>query len=95
MLCVCVQLLVLLCAVLFVICLPVRLVLGLCCGVKLQPPQRERPGDGSEPDQDGDPIVINIPPDVVVDRPGTSAAPQVTNLDSLEPPETPKPVTHM
>lgn len=74
----CLQLLVLLCAVLFIICLPVRLVLGVCCGVKLQPPQRERAEDGSEPDQDGDPtVIINIPPDVDVVRPGSSAAPQV------------------
>ncbi len=74
----CAQLLVLLCLVLFIICLPVRLVLGLCCGVKLQPPQRERPEDGSDPDRDEDPVIINIPPDVVVDRPGSSAAPQVS-----------------
>ena len=75
---VCLQLLVLLCTVLFIICLPVRLVLGVCCGVKLQPPQQERAEDGSEPDQDGDPtVIINIPPDVDVVRPGSSAAPQV------------------
>ena len=71
-LCACMQVLVVLCLILFVLCLPVRLILGLCCGIKLQPPQRERDGDEAEPDQDTDPVIINIPPDVVVDRPAHS-----------------------
>lgn len=66
------QVLVVLCLILFVLCLPVRLILGLCCGIKLQPPQRERDGDEAEPDQDTDPVIINIPPAVVVDRPAHS-----------------------
>ena len=56
------QVLVVLCLILFVLCLPVRLILGLCCGIKLQPPQRERDGDEAEPDQDTDPVIINIHP---------------------------------
>ncbi|CAL8462101.1 g1632 [Coccomyxa elongata] len=64
--------LVVLCLILFVLCLPVRLILGLCCGIKLQPPQRERADDDTE--LDTDPVIINIPPDVVVDRQAHSEA---------------------
>lgn len=63
---------VVLCLILFVLCLPVRLILGLCCGIKLQPPQRERDDDDTE--LDSDPVIINIPPNVLVDRPAHSEA---------------------
>lgn len=52
------QLLVVVCVVLFVLCLPLRLALAFCCGVKLQPPH---PGGPNIPD-DGDPVIIDIQP---------------------------------
>ena len=52
------QLLVAVCVVLFVLCLPLRLALAFCCGVKLQPPN---PGGPNIPDDD-DPVIIDIQP---------------------------------
>ena len=58
------QLLLLVCIVAFLLCLPVRLVLSLCCGVKLQPPGQGRTSgaanedDFDENDRD---VVINMP----------------------------------
>ena len=58
------QLLLVVCFVVFLLCLPVRLVLSLCCGVKLQPPgQGQTPSAADEDDfdeHDRD-VVINMP----------------------------------
>lgn len=57
------QLLLLVCIVAFLLCLPVRLVLSLCCGVKLQPPGQGRtPGAANEDDFDENDrdVVINM-----------------------------------
>ena len=62
------QLLLLVCFVVFLLCLPVRLVLSLCCGVKLQPPgQAQTPGAANEDDfdeHDRD-VVINMPEETI------------------------------
>ena len=63
-----VQLLLLVCFVVFLLCLPVRLVLSLCCGVKLQPPgPAQTPGAANEDDfdeHDRD-VVINMPEETI------------------------------
>ena len=63
------QLLLLVCFVVFLLCLPVRLVLSLCCGVKLQPPgQAQTPSAANEDDfdeHDRD-VVINMPEESVL-----------------------------
>ena len=61
------QLFLLLAFVVFILCLPVRLVLSLCCGVKLQPPGHRPPGATSEEDGDEDDrnVVINMPQETV------------------------------
>ena len=58
----CVQVLLLLCLVVFLLCLPVRLVLTLCCGVKLHPPGQHPPGGDADEDADEE-VVINMPPE--------------------------------
>lgn len=52
------------CFVVFLLCLPVRLVLSLCCGVRLQTPGVRPPGATENADKDEDPeVVINMPPE--------------------------------
>ena len=58
----CLQLLLLLCLVVFLLCLPVRLLLTLCCGVKLHPPGQHPPGGNVDEDADEE-VVINMPPE--------------------------------
>lgn len=61
------QLVLLVAFILFLLCLPVRLVLQLCCGVKLQPPPGHYPQPGAandlDVDEDDRDVVINIPPE--------------------------------
>ena len=67
---VCAQLLVAVCVVLFVLCLPLRLALAFCCGVKLQPPH---PGGPNIPDDD-EPVIIDIQPSAPASATLTAAA---------------------
>ena len=60
------QLLILAAFIVFLLCLPVRLVLQLCCGVKLQPPPGHRPpgeADDEDLDESDRDVVIDIPPE--------------------------------
>ena len=58
------QLLLLVCFVVFLLCLPVRLVLSLCCGVKLQ-----APGQGQTPSANNEDDFDEHDRDVVIDMP--------------------------
>ncbi len=58
----CLQLLLLLGLIVFLLCLPVRLVLLLCCGVKLDPPGQSPPGGDADEDASEE-TVINMPPE--------------------------------
>ena len=60
------QLLLLAALIVFLLCLPVRLVLQLCCGVKLQPPPGHHPhgaADDEDMDENDRDVVINMPPE--------------------------------
>ncbi|CAL5228025.1 g11088 [Coccomyxa viridis] len=60
----------------FLLCLPVRLALQLCCGAKLQPPPGHHPpatADDEDVDENDRDVVIDIPPETAAPTQETTA----------------------